>query len=419
MTQHATFSASGAAGWMRCPGKLFMEKGLPNTSSVFADEGTAAHEVASLCLEQGQDASAFAGRIIKVEDTGRQFEVDADMVEHVQTYLDYVRSLGGDRFIEQRVDFSDAIEVPDSFGTADCVVVLGDQREIAVVDLKYGRGVEVSAEQNEQLQLYGLGALGIVDLVYDIEPDWIVRLVIVQPRIGSISEWTLTVEELQQFGLNARIAARHAKHQYDGGAPPKLEPGEKQCRWCLAKATCPALAAEVRGLVTAPADLDDFADLDSRERIDVVEKRLENSDAAELGRYLAAVDLVELWCKAVRAEAEHRLFQGEPVPGFKLVQGRRGARKWSDAEAAEAALKAMRLKAEEMYDRTLISPTSAEKLFKAGAIGKRQWPKLEALVVQSEGSPSVAPVSDKRPAITVAATAEDFDDLGEDGFDLA
>lgn len=399
---------------MRCPGKLFMEKGLPNTSSVFADEGTAAHEVAALCLTQDQDASAFAGRIITVEDTGRRFEVDGDMVEHVQTYVDYVRSLGGDRFIEQRVDFGEEIGVPGQFGTADCIVALADQREIAVVDLKYGRGVEVSAEGNEQLQLYALGGLGIVDLVYDIDDTWTVRLVIVQPRIGSISEWTLTVGELRQFGLKARIAARHAEHQFDGGAPPKLEPGEKQCRWCLAKATCPALAAEVREAVSGPATADDFEDLDVADR-----EELAMLNEVSLGVLMSKVDLIEDWCKAVRAETERRLIAGEPVDGFKLVQGRRGPRQWVDAEAAEEALKAMRLKADEMYSRTLISPTSAEKLYKAGTIGKRQWPKLEGLITQTEGKPSVAPASDTRPAITVAATPDDFEDVSDGGFDLA
>ena len=128
---------------------------------------------------------------------------------------------------------------------------------------------------------------------------------------------------------------------------------------------------------------------------------------------MSTTDLIEAWCKAVRAKVEAELLAGNSVPGFKLVQGRRGARKWADLTAAEQALKAMRLKVEEMYDLSLISPTTAEKLHKAGTIGPRQWPKLQTLVVQPEGMPSVAPESDKRPALAVQASADEFDNVAE------
>jgi hypothetical protein len=123
---------------------------------------------------------------------------------------------------------------------------------------------------------------------------------------------------------------------------------------------------------------------------------------------MAAVPVVEIWCKAVLAEGERRLLAGVPVDGWKLVEGRRGSRKWSDTADAEAALKAMRLKHDEMYEYSVISPTTAEKLAKAGSLGARQWTKLQALIVQAEGRPSVAPASDKRPAISVAPVDADF-----------
>ena len=420
MTSHATLSASGAPGWMRCYGKLAMEKPFPNTSSAYADEGTAAHEVAQMCLEQGQDASAFAGRVITVargegaQRTERKFTVDEEMVEHVQKYVDIVRGLGGELMVEQRVDFSRWIGVDDSFGTSDAVVIWPDQREIAIVDQKYGRGVAVSAEENEQAQLYACGTLDLLALAYDVEDDWTVRLMIVQPRIGNVSEWTLTVAQLKDFAARASVAARHAMHQYEGKAEPKLTPGEKQCRFCRAKATCPALAAEVRDVVAAgAATADDFSDLTH------VEAAVTAADTDEwLSGAMSKVDLVEQWCKAVRAETERRLLAGQEVPGFKLVQGKRGARAWVNPEQAEEALKAMRLKVEQMYDMKLISPTAAEKLHKAGAIGPRQWAKVQELYAQSEGSAHVAPASDKRPALSLSATADDFADVS-DNSDLA
>jgi hypothetical protein len=171
-----------------------------------------------------------------------------------------------------------------------------------------------------------------------------------------------------------------------------LEPGESQCRWCRAKATCPALAQRVTDefeAVPAPN-----AETDAR-----------------LAQAMGNVELIEGWCKAVRAETERRLLAGQPVPGFKLVEGRRGARKWADEKEVEAALKSMRLRDDQMYDFSLISPTSAEKLHKTGTIGPRQWPKLADLITQSDGKPSVAPESDKRPAIAVAAIESEFSNV--------
>lgn len=403
---HAILSASGAPGWMRCYGKLAMEKGYPESSSKYADEGTAAHDVASMCLEQGQDASAFVGRMIQVK--GRDsWEVTDEMAEAVQVYVDTVRGLGGELMVEQKVDYTRYLFDPGhdpsvtAYGTSDALVVVGS--ELIVVDYKHGRGVKVDAEENEQLMLYALGCYDVASLAYDIET---VRLMIIQPRANNISEWTLSVDDLLQFGMRAKVAARHAAHQYEGNAEPKLTPGEKQCRFCKAKATCPALAADVLDTVRGPSPAEDFGDLSVA---DTEELAMLGDDNIE--ERMAKVDLIEGWCKAVRGEVERRLLEGKQLRLFKLVQGRRGARAWANPEEAEAALKAMRLKADVMYDFKLISPTSAEKLAKAGTIGKRQWPKVEALITQADGGPSVAPVSDKRPAMLVAVTPDDFLDV--------
>jgi hypothetical protein len=414
---HAILSASGAPGWMRCYGKLAMEKGFPESSSKYADEGTAAHDVASMCLEQGQDAAAFVGRMIQVKDRD-SWEVTEEMAEAVQVYVDLVRGLGGELMVEQKVDYTryvlDEGHDPSmsAYGTSDALVVVGT--ELIVVDYKHGRGVKVDAEENEQLMLYALGCYDVASLAYEIET---VRLMIVQPRASNISEWTLSVDELMQFGMKAKIAARHAAHQYEGNAEPKLTPGEKQCRFCKAKAVCPALQAEVQETVSfGAASSDDFEIIDPATFSSEAGREVEDERTRLLSQAMAKVDLIEGWCKAVRAEVERRLLEGKEVEGFKLVQGRKGARTWANPEEAELALKAMRLKQDVMYDLKLISPTTAEKLAKAGTIGTRQWPKVQALITQAEGGPSVAPVSDKRPAILVAVTPDDFsvvDDLGD------
>ena len=373
---HAQLSPSSATRWMTCPGSVALTKDMLDTSSKYADEGTDAHELAALCLETNTDAVAYLGRVLTEGHT-----VDDDMARHVQSYVQYVRDLaeGGALLVEQRLPIGNLTGEKDAHGTTDALIAHPD--ELTVADLKYGMGEPVQADNNPQLQIYALAALRQYELAYDFKT---VRMVIHQPRLGAVSEWVQTVEELEAFAVRV---AESAQYTEDPDAP--LVPSTKGCRWCKAKATCPALRAEVDALFEV-----------------VPEAAPEDTLATAMSK----VDLVDAWSKAVRAETERRLLAGEPVNGFKLVQGRRGARAWGDKTEAEALLKKLRLKVDEMYDLSLISPTKAEKLHEAGTIGPRQWSKVVELVTQSDGKPSVAPESDKRPALVTSAVS-DFDDV--------
>jgi hypothetical protein len=140
---------------------------------------------------------------------------------------------------------------------------------------------------------------------------------------------------------------------------------------------------------------DDFTDL-TQPITDLNENR--EMDNQSLGHVMAAIPMVEEFCKAIRARVERELFDGKDVPGFKLVEGRRGARKWTDQDAVATAL------GELAWEQSLISPTTAEKLLKKTEL----WGAIQSLITQSEGKPSVAPTSDKRPAISAGVTADDF-----------
>ena len=422
---HAVFSASSAHRWMRCAGAIAMEQGMPDRSSGFAEEGTAAHEVCAQALLTGVDASAFLGWFVSIkkgkvthfgpamvtDNAEAVYEVTQTMVDHVQTYLDLVRGLcqieGAMLFVEQRVQFGHVIDIEGQFGTSDATIVVPG--EIIVVDFKYGMGVEVNAQENEQLMLYALGALEKYKFIHGVQR---VRMIICQPRINHMSEWSCSVEELLAFGRKARVcAAKASKCLTQVHDVKNMNPGEKQCRFCKAKAVCPALAAQVMASIT-----DDFVDLDD---VDQTQRKVENGvdlvkhmNETQLASAMSAAPLVEMWIKAVREEVYKSLMEGKNIKGFKLVRGKQGNRKWSDEKAAEEAL--IKTLGEEAHKKSLISPTDAEKKMKK--VAPLVWPDIQSkLVTRSPGSLSVAPESDERPAESPSSEIESMFDNVEGG----
>lgn len=438
MAGHARLSPSSADRWMLCPGSVVLEDGLPDTPNDNSDSGTATHFLAEQCLTTDTHPITFIGRTILVGthpesgfdgaiwgpcDDGL-FEVryetvvDDERVIRANAYVQAVKKHAeGAVFAsyEHKVDISAITGEEDASGTTDAAIVTADG-ELQVHDLKDGHG-PVAAEQNRQLRIYALGLYDELSAFCDIDR---VRLFIHQPRLShTADEAVVSLEDLELFRHEVEDAADKcamaAKYHTTVGqsitreewSDKFLNPGEKQCQWCKAKATCPKLAAFVEASVGA--DFDDLVAADTTPPL---------GGPTELAVKMAACDLIEDWIKAVRGKVSAELFAGNPVPGYKLVQGKRGARSWRDAAEAEAMLKVMRLKVEEMYDMTVISPTKVEKIFgeKGSAPSVKRWNKLQALITQKDGSPSVAPESDKRPALVIDAAA-DFED--ESGSDLA
>ncbi len=325
MTAHAKLSPSSAHRWMRCAGSVILEKDLPDSSSEHADLGTAAHFLASECLEQGKNAADFEGHTIVIikgnalwideateSPVSNFFTVEAEMVENVQIYLDAVRSQaeGNELLVEQRVDFSEFIGVEGSFGTSDAVILT--ETEIQVHDLKYGKGVKVDADENEQTSLYGLGALATFGMFGDFKQ---VRMVIHQPRLGYQSESVLTVEELYDFADKAKASASHIRSLEEGldegdmGAIADLDssfnPGEKQCHWCKAKATCPALQKHLVG--TIAGEFEDLTQLDLQEEITNATAQVPSLENEQLSRMYAVIPLLEGWIKAVDSAVHQKI----------------------------------------------------------------------------------------------------------------
>lgn len=413
---HSKYSPSKAHQLLVCNASSWMQRTVEDRGSDYAAEGNAAHDVAEDCLRAGRlTADAFLGTTRTVE--GRTFDVDDDMVRAVNVYLSQIYEriksyeLQGykvEMLVEQRVDLSELLGLEGEGGTADCVLIATRNNAPAIVDvidLKYGRGVEVSAVENPQLALYAAGVLADLELAYDIGT---VNLIISQPRIKTLpSDWETTPGYIRNLTVSYHDAIWVSEEIYAGKRDPRdyLNPEEDACMFCRVKATCPALAAKVQEEILA--SFDEVADMAT------LKKSIPTpTETWSLGQRMRAVGLIEDWCSAVRAEVEKRLVDGVAVDGFKLVRGRRGPRQWTDPSAVEQELKRMRIKVEDMYDLKLISPTSAEKLVKSEVIGPRQWKTINEFVHQPDGKLSVAPVSDPRPEEKPAASADEFDVVG-------
>lgn len=370
---HSVLGASAADRWMNCTPSAQLTAGMEDETTTFAAEGTAAH---ALCEWKVRKALKMRAGRRPTSD----YWTD-EMEEFTDDYRDFIMDLVGQAkqhckdpvtLIEQHLDFS--CYVPDGFGTGDFLLVA--DKELNVVDFKYGRGVAVYADHNPQMMLYALGALNLFDCLYDIEQ---VTMTIFQPRLSSISTWTITAAELYQWAEEV--------------LKPKAELADKGegefvsgswCRFCKARNTCRARAESF--LELARMEFQPPALLSDEEVAEVMEK------ADELSK----------WASDVMAYAQAEAIEnGKHWDGYKLVEGR-SVRKFSDEAKVEAAAKEAGYT--DIYNKSLITLTAFEKL-----MGKKTFADvLGQYVTKPAGKLTLVPVSDKRPEVSVNTVNDEF-----------
>lgn len=368
---HALLSASSSHRWLACPPSAVAAEAYPNQDTEYTREGTLAHEVA--------EAVALARLNRPWPDIPK--DADLEMVDCAKAYADYIQEqIKSDDvtvLLEQRVDFSPW--VPEGFGTCDCIILQGNT--MTIIDYKYGKGLAVDAKDNPQLKLYALGALNDFGIAYDVD---LVEMHIFQPRMSNVSADCWTVAELLAWGdLTVKPVAEQAiqgKGDYNAGSHCNFCPHAGKCRE-LAK-VCTEYV-EIHGLRVGVPSLAPF----------------------EVAEALRLAPLIKTWLKRIETQALTTLLDGGEIPGYKLVEGKLGNRKWTNELKVVMALAKAGYSPEDTQETKLLTPAAMEK-----AIGKKTVAELlEQFIDRTPGAPTVVPTNDKRPAYDRTADFEKLD----------
>lgn len=387
MGAHAILSPSGASRWLSCTPSARLEQTFPDNAGDAAKEGTLAHSLAELMISKKLGRISVFKYKLELKKIEAETFYSPAMLEYIDMYSTYVieqfqntcgHTSDAQIFLEQKLNLTDY--VPEGFGTGDVVIV--GNKTLDIIDLKFGKGVAVSAMNNKQMMLYALGALREMDFLFDI---WTVRMTIYQPRLDNISVWEISVAELTEWA-NSELKPK-AQLAFDGAGD--YAPGE-HCRFCRAKAVCKALAD--KNLEIAQYDFADAALL----------------TPAQIADILARADVFKNWLTAVQ---DHALTEAREkqvkYPGFKLVEGRSN-RQYADAEKVEKKLLDNGFADKDIFaPKKLLGITDMEKL-----VGKKNFTALLSdLLIKPPGSPTLVPESDKRPEYSsVESASNDFNE---------
>lgn len=388
---HALFGPSTLPRVFRCVGsvRFCLENDWVSSQSDAAQEGSDYHDLAANCLLNDLEAISFAGKLYTYmhHGTERTFTPTEESCNYVQEYIDWCTELPGDHFVETRLSLEKRMPVPHQFGSTDHGAIY--YKTLVDTDLKFGLGVTVYAEENEQAMAYALALYDEWSWMYDIEK---IVLRIAQPRKKHWDVWECSVKDLLAWADKL-----YAKIEEAIGPDPKLTPGEKQCEFCPASGRCRAQKNAFDRLVAG-----DFANFDAPQSIEAP------IGLAEIGKLLERREEFKQLLKAWEKRAFEAMRANQNIPDdwqWKIVESKSN-RKFKDEGAAAKWLKKNGLEESELYDRFLITPAQAEKKLK----GEKKK-ELGALVDKPPGKPMLAPLSDKRsPYMPASGDFDDFED---------
>lgn len=385
---HALLSASGAERWMECTKSARLEETFPEDNTVYADEGTLAHDLCQISL------NVILHRITREEYRAKFAEIqknqlyNAEMLDHCEGFVAYVlekynQEPGNKILVEKLLNMRKWI--PEGFGTSDINIIRISQKKLTVIDLKYGKGVPVSAEENRQGMVYMLGALYEYDYIYDIEE---LEFIIYQPRLESISKYSISVETLLLWAEQVLRPAAALAWNNQGD----FVPGD-HCRFCRAKTTCRALHDHAISILKKQFD-------DEGKEESLTPGPLLTD--AEISDVLRKSDLFKNWLGAVEEFAlQETVHKGKEWPGFKLVEGT-SRRKIVDEELAIFRLEQHGFDEPDFINKKL---KSFEDLTKK--IGKLNFERiLTPVILKPKGAPTLVELSDPRPAINSVETVQ-------------
>lgn len=398
---HSIFSPSAASRWLNCPGSLIPNLLAQDNTGFHAAEGTVAHSLAEEWLLTGKKPVHRIGTYEWIDNGTDWFEIliDRAMISYVEQYVDWCLMTPGDVLIESRVDFSHIMPVPRQKGTLDFCAVT--RSTLFIKDLKYGKGVAVSAVRNPQLMIYAIAMLKWLADNFGYWPKKVV-LGIGQPRLEVFEEWEITPEELVGFGETVK---KKAKVAWDINAPRVA--GEKQCVFCRVRSECPALAKMAQEVTALrfPEDGCKITGSQSESLIEDIEADLYYLDF-KLPKSLGTMHLAKLlhyrrplenWFKSLEFELRRRATLGQEIPGYKMVEGR-SSRSFPDEDIAENTLIENGVNPEDLRITTFVSPAQAEDLLRGAGVRPKELPGiLEPITRKQRGAPTLAPLSDKRP----------------------
>lgn len=399
--QHTEWGGSKVARNVRCTGSVIKCRNIDDSGSTeAAKEGTLAHMLAEAALKDGASVYELvkAGVEFDISQAGEDPDYrkpDIVMAEYLQEgYIKHFLLKKGELHVEQTNEFEFA---PGNRGTADIAVIDRKKRFLNISDLKFGVGILVFVEGNEQLEAYAIAFLDAYDLWDDIDT---VELEIYQPRRDWVDTTRVTTEYLLE--RKAFFREKYEESQSDNAV---LVPGILQCYFCPYMSQCRAAFDYVFAALNGDYESMELAVTDPIKALKA--KDLSVAEAASLYR---AKDLANRMFKALDERLYDEYMAGKETPGVKVVEGV-GRRQWKDEEEAEQALERMRVKKDDRYNTKLVSPAQAETV-----VGKRQRSKLDALIFKKPGKPTL--VRDEDPRKAIPAVVDDFEDLDEDlGFE--